>query len=110
MRSLLSILLVDLLSEVFGDRFLVGVGLPILALALLLIVDLLDDCLLVSHFGHHGVGALQGLDQGVNSLVQLVQVLLHIFLLTLEVFWFLIILEVLEILLVSVGLSVLLLI
>lgn len=106
----ISVLLVNLLSEVLGDGLLVGVGGAVLDLALLLVVDLLNDGLLVAHLRHHRVGALQGLHQRVDSLVQLVQVLLHVLLLTFEVFWLLIILEVLKILLVAVGLVVLLLI
>lgn len=97
-----------MLSEELSNGFLVRVGRPILDLALLLIVDLFDDGLLVTHLSHHGVSALQGLNQCVDTLVQLVEVLLHVLLLTLEVFWLLIIHEVLQILLISVGLGVLL--
>lgn len=58
----LSILLVNLLSEVVGNGLLFGVGCTILALALLLIINLLNDGLLVAHFSHHGVGALECFD------------------------------------------------
>lgn len=51
----------------------------------LLVLDLLDERLLVAHLRHHLVGLLEGLDERVHSLVELVQILLHIFLLRLEV-------------------------
>jgi len=56
----------------------------------LLFVDLVHYSLLVFHRCHLGICLLQSVDQGVNSLVKLVQVHFHVFFLGLKVLWFLV--------------------
>ena len=68
------------------------------------LLDLLHDVLLVSLLGNHGISFLESTDKSVNSAVELVQVSLHVFLLTLEVFCFLVTVEVLKVVLISVKL------
>ena len=97
-----------MLLEELGNRFLLAiVGLDF-ALGVFLAVDLLNDCFLVAHFGHHRVSFLKRLDKSVDSLVELVQVHLHILLLGFEVFWFLIGVEIFKLILI-VGIFSLLL-
>jgi hypothetical protein len=48
--------------------------------------DLLHEDLVVTHFGHHVFSFLPRIHKNINSLVQLIQVQFHVFLLTFEVF------------------------
>lgn len=75
---------------------------------ILFAVDLLDDCLLVTHFGHHRVSLLECLYKGVDSLVELVQIHLHVLLLGFEVLRLLVRIEIFKLILVVGILSVLL--
>lgn len=98
----------DLLLEELGNGLLLSViGLDF-ALGVLLAIDLLDNCLLVTHFGHHRVSLLESFDKGVDSLVELVQIHLHVLLLGFEVFWLLVRIEILKLILVIGVVSVLL--
>ena len=78
--SLLSASLANLLLEDVRNTLLVRVQLR------LLVLDLLDESLLIAHLRHHLIGLLQGLYERIYSLVELIQVLFHVFLLGLEVF------------------------
>ena len=68
------------------------------------LLDMLHDVLLVSLLVNHSISFLESTDKSVDSAVELVQVSLHVFLLTLEVFGFLITVEVLKVVLISVRL------
>ena len=65
-------------------------------------MGLLHKNFVVTHFGHHVLGFLPGIDEDVDSLVQLVEEKLHVLFLTFEVFWLFVTEE-----LVERGLSVL---
>lgn len=89
--------LLDFLVEELGNGNFVGrssrnVVVPVL--------DLLSDCALTGLLANQSLGLLQGVHQSVDSLVQLAQVCLHIFLLALRILWFFISVEGFEILFV----------
>lgn len=77
-------------------------------LGVLLAVDLLNDCFLVTHFGHHRVSLLECLYEGVDSLVELVQIHLHVLLLGFEVLWLFVGIEIFKLILVVGVISMLL--
>ena len=83
---------INLFFEEFGNWFSLWTWLScsFLCLGSLLLVYLLNDTLLVSHFSHHLVSLFKSIDKKIDSLVKLVEVHFHIFFLTFEVFWFLI--------------------
>ena len=96
----------DLLLKKLRNRFPLWLG-TLLRLPGLLIVYLLNDALLVAHLSHHLVSLLQGIDEQVDPLVELVQVHLHVLLLALEVLWLLVRVEIFQLVFGSVfGLHV----
>lgn len=76
---MLSASLADLFLEDVCNALLVRVQLR------LLVLNLLYKSLLIAHLRHHLVSLLQGLYERIDSLVQLIQILLHVFLLVLEI-------------------------
>lgn len=56
-------------------------------LCLLPLLDLLHEHLVVAHLRHHVLGLLPSIHQDVDSLVELIQINLHILLLGLKVLW-----------------------
>lgn len=107
-RSSALFVITNLLLEEFCDRLLLSVIGFDFALGVLFAIDLLNDCLLITHFGHHRVSLLERFYKGVNSLVELVQIHLHVLLLGFEVFWLFVGIEIFKLILVIGVLSVLL--
>ena len=92
-----SILSTNLFFEKLSNRFSFLVSLDLTRfLVAFFVVDLFDNTLLITHFGHHTVSTLKSFNQKVNSLVELVQVHFHVFFLTLKIFWFFITVEIFE--------------
>lgn len=87
-----SILSANLLFKELSDGFsiLITLGLLVSFLA----VDFVDDAFLISHFSHHAVSTFECFNQKVNSLIELVEIHLHVFFLTFEILWLLITIEI----------------
>jgi len=75
------------------------------SLAVFLVVDLLNDSLLISHLRHHFISLLESLYESIDSLVELIQIHFHVFLLALEVLGLLIGMEIFKLILTTISIS-----
>jgi len=75
---------------------LLFVGLLSVHLSLFSLFHLLHKHFVIAHLGHHVLGFLPSVNEDVDSLVELVQVDLHVLLLRLEILRFLIRIELVQ--------------